>query len=116
MIATTTPSIDGATIIKYCGIVTGEVVLGANFLKDMAAGFRDTFGGRTRSYEDEIAQARTHALRQMQTRAIEVGGNAVVGVKLDYETLGTANGMLMVTASGTAVLAESVPLPQATGQ
>ncbi len=106
MIATTTPTIEGTRITKYCGIVTGEMILGASFLKDFAAGFRDTFGGRASSYEKEIGQARVLALRQMQGRAGEIGANAVVGVKLDYEALGTSNGMLMVTASGTAVFVE----------
>ncbi len=106
MIVTTTPGIDGATVSRYLGIVTGEVILGTHLFRDMAADFRDRFGGRVSGYEKTLAQARSQALRQKQTQAMELGGNAVVGVKLDYETVGPQGGLMMVTASGTAVLAE----------
>lgn len=106
MIVTTTAGIDGAVIARYLGIITGEVILGTNLFRDMGANFRDTYGGRAGGYERDLAHARTHALRQMQTRAMELGANAVVGVKLDYETVGPEGSLLMVAASGTAVVAE----------
>ena len=106
MIVTTTPSIEGKRITQYCGIVTGEAILGANLFKDIFAGIRDLVGGRSATYERELQRARDLALAEMQQRAQEAGGNAVVGVDLDYEVLGTGNGMLMVSASGTAVRVE----------
>lgn len=106
MITTTTPSIDGKQIIEYRGIVFGEVVSGVNFVKDIAASFSNFFGGRSGSYEEELIQARQNALREMEQRASAVGANAVVGVDIDYEVLGADNGMLMVTASGTAVVVQ----------
>lgn len=113
MILTTTAGIDGAVVARYLGIVTGEVILGTNLFRDMGANFRDTFGGRASGYERDLTHARTQALRQMQTRAMELGANAVVGVKLDYETVGPQGSLLMVSASGTAVLAERL-VPVAT--
>ena len=104
MIITTTPSIEGRRIVDYRGIVFGEVVSGVNVLKDFTAGMRNFFGGRSASYEDELMHAREEALREMEERAAQRGANAVVGVDVDYEVLGVNNGMLMVTASGTAVL------------
>lgn len=104
MIITTTPSIEGKTITEYRGIVFGEVVAGVNFVKDFAAGLSNFFGGRSGSYEDELIQARENALREMEDRARHLGANAVVGVDVDYEVLGSGNGMLMVTACGTAVI------------
>ncbi len=104
MIVTTTPSIEGKSISKYCGIVTGETVMGANMFKDLFAGIRDMVGGRSGTYEKELQKAREIALEEMQLRASELGANAVVGVDLDYEVLGETNGMLMVSASGTAVV------------
>lgn len=104
MIITTTPSIEGKTITKYCGIVTGEAILGANVFKDLFAGIRDLVGGRSATYERELQRAREIALQELAQRAQELGANAVVGVDLDYEVLGQANGMLMVSASGTAVV------------
>ncbi|GAA4299535.1 putative heavy metal-binding protein [Anaerocolumna aminovalerica] len=104
MIITTTPSIEGKTITEYRGIVFGEVVAGVNFVKDFAAGLSNFFGGRSGSYEDELIQARENALREMEDRARHLGANAVVGVDVDYEVLGSGNGMLMVTACGTAVV------------
>lgn len=106
MITTTTPSVEGRKIVSYRGIVFGEVVSGVNFVKDIAAGFRNFFGGRSESYEEELIMARESAIREMEQRAAALGANAVVGVDIDYEVLGADNGMLMVTASGTAVVIE----------
>jgi uncharacterized protein YbjQ (UPF0145 family) len=106
MLVTTTPSIEGKRITKYLGIVTGEAILGANVFKDVFAGLRDIVGGRSATYEKELQRARDIALTELQGRAQELGANAVVGVDLDYEVLGANNGMLMVSASGTAVLTE----------
>jgi uncharacterized protein YbjQ (UPF0145 family) len=106
MIITTTPSVDGKRIVEYKGIVFGEVISGVDFIKDMAAGFRNFFGGRSATYEDELIQAREDAIREMEQRAHQLGANAVVGVDIDYEVLGANNAMLMVTASGTAVVVQ----------
>ena len=106
MHVTTTPSIEGRKITKYCGVVAGEAILGANIFKDLFAGIRDLVGGRSATYEKELQRARDIALQELQERAREVGANAVVGVDLDYEVLGQGNGMLMVSASGTAVIVE----------
>ena len=103
MIITTTPTIEGRTIQEYKGIVTGEAILGANIFKDIFAGIRDIVGGRSATYENELRNAKDIALREMEERAVALGANAVVGVDLDYENLGASGGMLMVTASGTAV-------------
>ena len=103
MIVTTTPTVEGKRIVEYKGIVFGEVVCGVNFVKDIAASLSNFFGGRSGSYEDELITARQNALREMEQRAAQMGANAVVGVDIDYEVLGADNGMLMVTASGTAV-------------
>ncbi|MBE6469299.1 MAG: putative heavy metal-binding protein [Coriobacteriaceae bacterium] len=103
MIITTTPGVDGRQITKYHGIVFGEVITGTNVFKDFAAGVRNLVGGRSRSYENELLAAREKAVAEMGRRAEALGADAVVGVDIDYETLGTDNGMLMVTASGTAV-------------
>ncbi len=108
MIVTTTPSIEGQRIVEYRGIVCGEVVSGVNFVRDIAASFTNFLGGRAGSYEEELIDARESALEEMTGRAAERGANAVVGVDIDYEVLGADNGMLMVTASGTAVIAEPV--------
>ncbi|WP_307739503.1 putative heavy metal-binding protein [uncultured Parolsenella sp.] len=104
MIVTTTPSVDGYKIVGYYGIVFGEVISGVNMFKDIAAGFRNMVGGRSQSYENELMKAREEALNELMERAGALGANAVVGVDVDYETLGSDNGMLMVTASGTAVM------------
>ena len=104
MIITTTPSIEGKQIVEYRGIVFGEVIAGVNFAKDFVAGLSNFFGGRSTTSEDELLQARSTALQELEQRAAIVGANAVVGVDIDYEVLGTDNGMLMVTASGTAVI------------
>ncbi|MBK4217221.1 heavy metal-binding domain-containing protein [Paracoccus caeni] len=100
MIVTTTPAIEGHRITAYHGVVTGETILGANIFRDVFAGIRDIVGGRSASYEKALGEAREIALNEMQDRARQMGGNAVVGVDLDYEVI---NNMLMVSASGTAV-------------
>lgn len=106
MIITTTPGIEGMAIEEYRGIVFGEVITGINAFKDIGANFRNVFGGRSGGYEKELKKAREDALSEMIERAEQLGANAVVGVDLDYEVLGTENNMLMVTASGTAVYAK----------
>jgi len=106
MQVTTTPGIEGKRITKYCGIVAGEAILGANIFKDVFAVVRDIVGGRSGMYEKELQRARDIALEELQQKAKELGANAVVGVDLDYEVLGQNNGMLMVAASGTAVVVE----------
>lgn len=103
MIVTTTPTIEGKTIREYCGVVTGEAVVGANIFSDLFAGVRDIVGGRSSAYEKELAKARAIALEEMAEEARQQGGNAVVGVDLDYEILGKTGSMMMVSASGTAV-------------
>ncbi|HBT95484.1 MAG TPA: hypothetical protein DEB24_05075 [Coriobacteriia bacterium] len=103
MIVTTTQNIEGKQIIEYRGIVFGEVITGINVVKDFAAGLTNIFGGRSGSYENELLQARESAIYEMTQRATEKGANAIVGVDLDYESLGQG-GMLMVTVSGTAVV------------
>ena len=102
MIITTTPTLEGRSIAEYRGLVTGEAILGANIFKDLFAGIRDIVGGRSGAYEEELAKARTIALEEMEAVAASMGADAVVGVDLDYETVGQGS-MLMVTASGTAV-------------
>lgn len=104
MIVTTTPGVEGHPIQAYKGVVFGEVIAGVNFVKDMVAGFSNFFGGRSGTYEEELIQAREAALQEMMQRAAERGANAVVAVDVDYEVLGSDNGMLMVSASGTAVV------------
>lgn len=104
MILTTTPSLEGHQIENYIGVVTGETIIGANFVKDFFAGIRDVIGGRSGSYEKVLREAKDSALAEMQERAQKLGANAVVGIDLDYETIGANNSMLMVTASGTAVI------------
>ena len=103
MIITTTQSIEGREISEYMGIVFGEVVTGVNFLKDLGAGLRDIFGGRSAGYENELMRAREEALEEIEERARRMGADAVVGCKMDYEVLGQGGSMLMVTVSGTAV-------------
>ena len=108
MIVTTRVSVEGRRITEYKGIVFGEVISGVNFVRDVAASFSNFFGVRSGSYEEELVQARQNALKEMEQRAAYLGSNAVVGVDIDYEVLGAGNGMLMVTASGTAVVAEQL--------
>lgn len=103
MIVTTTQTIEGNRIVEYCGIVTGEAILGANIFRDLFAGIRDIVGGRSGAYEASLREARETALKEMEQEAARLGGDAVVGVDLDYEVVGKENGMLMVSASGTAV-------------
>ncbi|MBR0029960.1 MAG: heavy metal-binding domain-containing protein [Bacteroidales bacterium] len=103
MILTTTPSVDGRTIAEYKGVVFGEVVSGVDFIRDFKASIRNIIGGRSGSYEDELVKARTQAMEEMSSRAYQLGADAVVGIDIDYEVLGEGGGMLMVTASGTAV-------------
>lgn len=103
MIKTTTPSVEGRPIKAYLGIVVGEAIVGANIFKDLFAGVRDIVGGRSGAYEQELSKARRIALDELEQNASALGADAVVAVDLDYEVLGQGNGMLMVSASGTAV-------------
>ena len=103
MILTTTPTIEGRTIVEYKGVVFGEVIVGVNFIKDVAASLRDFFGGRSNTYEKELIAARDTAMNELKARAMAVGADAVVGIDIDYEVLGQNSGMMMVIASGTAV-------------
>ena len=103
MILTTTPTIEGRKIVEYKGVVFGEVIVGVNFIKDVAASLRDFFGGRSNTYEKELVAARDTAMNELKTRAMALGADAVVGIDIDYEVLGQNGGMMMVTASGTAV-------------
>jgi uncharacterized protein YbjQ (UPF0145 family) len=106
MLVVTTPSLEGRAISQYLGLVSGEAILGANIFRDLFAGIRDIVGGRSAAYEEELRKAKNIALDEMQEEAARLGGNAVVGVDLDYETItmGSGGGMLMVSASGTAVV------------
>jgi uncharacterized protein YbjQ (UPF0145 family) len=106
MIVTTTPSVEGRRIKQYLGVVTGEAILGANVFKDIFAGIRDIIGGRSASYERELRKARDIALAEIEQAAADLGANALIGVDLDYETVGGQGSMLMVSASGTAVVLE----------
>jgi uncharacterized protein YbjQ (UPF0145 family) len=106
MIVTTTPSLEGKKITSYLGVVTGEAIIGANLFRDIFAGIRDIVGGRSGSYEEVLREAKNNALNELQDNAVKMGANAVVGVDLDYETIGSNGSMLMVTASGTAVVIE----------
>src|SRR5687768_13428241 len=105
MLITTTHTIDGRQISEYLGLVSGEAILGANIFKDFFAGIRDIVGGRSAAYEQELRKAKEIAIKEMTASAMALGGNAIVGVDLDYETIGNGQGgsMLMVSASGTAV-------------
>ncbi len=103
MLHSTTPEIQGKAIVRYHGVVTGEAILGANIFKDFFAGIRDIVGGRSAAYEQELQKAREIAFEEMSAQAQELGANAVVGIDIDYETVGSQGGMLMVSVSGTAV-------------
>lgn len=103
MILSTTPSIEGKSIRTYHGVVTGEAILGANIFKDFFAGIRDIVGGRSAAYEKELKRAREIAFSELSAQARDLGANAVVGIDIDYETVGAQGSMLMVSASGTAV-------------
>ena len=104
MLMTTTSVLEGRPVSRYIGVVTGEAIIGANVFRDMFAAVRDIVGGRSATYEKALAEARTVALSEMEKRAEALGANGVIGIDLDYEVLGQANGMLMVTCSGTAVV------------
>lgn len=104
MISTTTNGIEGRPAQQYLGIVTGEVIAGANLVRDIFASFSDIFGGRSGKYEEVLTRAREQALAEMEAKAQALGANAVIGVDIDYEVLGKAGSMLMVSASGTAVV------------
>jgi uncharacterized protein YbjQ (UPF0145 family) len=103
MIQSTTPTIEGRKIQEYHGVVTGEAILGANIFKDIFASIRDIVGGRSAAYERELQKAREIAFGEMAEEAADLGANAIVGIDVDYETVGTQGGMLMVAVSGTAV-------------
>ena len=103
MLLTTTNTIEGKQIVQYYGIVTGETIIGANLFKDFFAGIRDIVGGRASSYESVLREAKDTALQELRERAMQLGANAVIGIDLDYETVGANGSMLMVTAAGTAV-------------
>lgn len=104
MILTTTPQIESHTILEYKGVVTGETIIGANIVKDFFAGIRDIVGGRAGSYEDVLREAKDTSLKEMMERAQIMGANAIVGIDIDYETIGSNGSMLMVATSGTAVV------------
>jgi len=103
MLLTTTNNIEGKEIIQYFGIVSGETIIGANIVKDFFAGITDIVGGRAGAYENVLRQAKDTALQEMSEQASRLGANAVIAIDLDYETVGSGNSMLMVTAAGTAV-------------
>ena len=106
MLVTTTPIIEGKRIIHYYGIVSGETIIGANVFRDLFASIRDIVGGRAGSYEEVLRQAKDTAIKEMEDHAARLGANAVIGVDLDYETVGSSGSMLRVTATGTAVKME----------
>ena len=106
MLRSTTPTLQGHNIKEYKGVVNGEAILGANLFKDLFAGIRDIVGGRSAAYEQELQKARSIAFREMDEQARQFGGNAIVGIDLDYETVGPNGSMLMVSVSGTAVVVE----------
>ena len=106
MISVTTPTLENGVIVEYKGLVTGEIVAGINFIKDFGASIRNIVGGRSAGYEEELIEARNNALREMEAKAAQIGANAVVGVKIDYESFGNA-GMIMVIATGTAVVVQN---------
>ncbi len=104
MVLSTTPTLEGHPIREYRGVVTGETIIGANFVKDFFAGIRDIVGGRSGSYENVLREAKETSMREMMQRAEAIGANAIVGIDIDYETIGDTNSMLMVATSGTAVV------------
>ena len=108
MIITTTPNIEGKKIVKYLGIVTGEVIEGADFISDFEASLKDLFGGRATSYEETFIKTREEAISEMTDRAQKMGANAIVGADLDYEVLGDKGTILLVSVSGTAVITEEL--------
>ena len=104
MLMTTTAVVEGKPVSRYLGVVTGEAIIGANVFRDLLAGVRDIVGGRSATYERGLAEAREVAMNEMEAKAHQLGANAVIGIDLDYEVLGSNNGMLMVSVSGTAVV------------
>jgi uncharacterized protein YbjQ (UPF0145 family) len=108
MLVTTTPSVEGHRIVRYCGVHAGEAILGANVIRDFFANIRDLVGGRSQAYERELQRARDIALQELQEKAAAAGANAVVGIDLDYEVIGQSGSMLMVSASGTGVVVEAL--------
>jgi uncharacterized protein YbjQ (UPF0145 family) len=106
MITTTTPNIEGRRIVTYLGLVNGEAIIGANFVKDFFAGIRDVVGGRAGAYEQGLREAKSLAMSDMMEQAKRLGANAIIGIDLDYETVGANGSMLMVSANGTAVVIE----------
>lgn len=104
MLLTTTNTVEGFTITEYKGVITGEAIIGANLFKDIFASITDLVGGRSGSYERVLREAKEEAMQELQLNAQRLGANAVVGIDLDYETIGQSSSMLMVTASGTAVI------------
>ena len=104
MILSTTPQIEGHTIREYKGVVTGEIIIGANFVRDIFASIHDVIGGRADSYEEVLREAKDTALNEMMRRAQAMGANAIIGIDIDYETIGANGSMLMVATSGTAVV------------
>ena len=106
MLVTTTNTIEGKKIIRYIGLVSGETIIGANIFKDIFAGLRDIVGGRSNSYEQVLREGKNTAINEMQQHAAAMGANAIIGVDLDYETIGSGGSMLMVAATGTAVVIE----------
>jgi len=104
MLITTTSSLDNAKVVTYLGLVSGEAILGANIFRDLFAGIRDIVGGRSAAYEHELRKAKDLAVAEMTQQAAALGANAILGVDLDYETIGNGGSMLMVSASGTAVV------------
>ena len=104
MILSTTPQIEGRPVREYKGVVTGETIIGANIFKDLFAGIRDIVGGRSSSYEKVLREAKDTSMREMMERAQAMGANAILGIDIDYETIGEATSMLMVATSGTAVV------------
>lgn len=107
MLVTTTHSVEGRKISRYLGLVTGEAIIGANIVKDFFAGIRDVVGGRAGAYEQGLREAKSVALKEMIEQAHRLGAHAVIGVDLDYETIGANGSMLMVSANGTAVIFEN---------
>ena len=103
MLLTTTATVEGRPVREYLGVVTGETIIGANFVKDIFASVRDFVGGRSGSYEKVLRKAKDTAMREMEERAARIGANAVIGIDIDYETMGQNGSMIMVTCSGTAV-------------
>jgi len=106
MIHSTTPTLEGKTISQYLGVVTGEAILGANIVKDFFAGIRDIVGGRAAAYEEELQKARIIAFDEMDVQAKDLGANGILGIDIDYETVGSGGSMLMVSVSGTAVVVD----------